>query len=71
MSQVLDLTEGDLEPKPSFGARIRLDYLAGMAKQEGRLVLLLDVDKVLSVAELELADAVSGEQASQVVESDR
>ena len=53
--EVLELDGGEIEPAPSFGAGIRLDYLAGMAKVGKGLVLLLDLDRALSADELELA----------------
>jgi purine-binding chemotaxis protein CheW len=68
VSQVLDFGPEDLEPKPSFGPRIRLDYLAGMGKQDKRFVLLLDIDRVLSAGELQLAESVS-ESATQTAET--
>jgi len=52
VSQVIDLTGEQIEPPPSFGTGIRLDFLTGMGKAEGRLVLILDLDRILSPVEL-------------------
>jgi purine-binding chemotaxis protein CheW len=52
MSRVLDLGPGEIEPVPSFGVPIKLDYLLGMGRAEPRFVLLLDIDRVLSPEEL-------------------
>lgn len=53
---VVDLASSDIEPPPPFGARVRLDFLQGIAKlgSEGarKLALLLDLDRVLSLDEL-------------------
>jgi purine-binding chemotaxis protein CheW len=58
VNAVLDIPGGDIEPPPSFGARIRTDYIQGMAKVNGRFVILLDVNQVLAAEELlELAEA--------------
>ena len=50
-----------IEPPPSFGARIRAEFIAGMGKVAKGFVILLDADRVLSVEELAaiggLADA--------------
>jgi purine-binding chemotaxis protein CheW len=49
VNEVLDLPAADIEPPPSFGAAIRSDFIHGMGKIRGRFVILLDVDKVLSL----------------------
>ena len=53
VSQVLDLPATEIEPPPPFGTNIRVDFLTGMGKLEGRLVLILDLDRILSPIELE------------------
>jgi purine-binding chemotaxis protein CheW len=52
VSQVLDLGPGDIERPPSFGTRVRADYLEGMGRVGKGFVLLLDTDRVLSSREL-------------------
>jgi len=52
VSQVLDVLPGDIEPAPAFGTAVRVDYLLGIGRLTDRFVLLLDIDRVLSAAEL-------------------
>lgn len=52
VSEVLEIPAGDIEPPPEFGARIRIDFIRGMGKVGGRFVVLLDVDRVLSLDEV-------------------
>ena len=52
VNEVLDIAAGDIEPPPSFGTRLRSDFLQGMAKLGGRFVILLDVDQVLRLDEV-------------------
>ena len=52
VSEVVDIRETEIEPPPSFGTNVRVDFLTGMGKLAGRLVLILDLDRVLSPAEL-------------------
>lgn len=52
VSAVLDIPDGDIEPPPAFGARIRTDFIAGMGKIAGKFVIILDVQRVLSVEEM-------------------
>jgi purine-binding chemotaxis protein CheW len=53
VAQVVDLSAADIEPPPSFGTNIRVDFLTGMGKLDGRLILMLDIDRVLSPVELQ------------------
>jgi len=59
VSQVIELGPGDIEAPPSFGTRVRVDFLRGMGKLDGRFVLILDIDRVLSARELLLASEAS------------
>lgn len=54
VSEVLEIPAGDIEPAPAFGAKIRADFIRGMGKVNGRFVIILDVDRVLSVDDLAL-----------------
>jgi len=53
VSEVVDLAADQIEPPPAFGTGIRVDFLTGMAKLDGRLALILDIDRVLSPVELQ------------------
>ena len=58
VSAVQEIPATQIEPPPSFGARIRADFISGMAKVAGTFVIVLQVDKVLSMDEMsQLADA--------------
>jgi len=48
VSEVLDIPAQDIEDPPSFGADVNTDYILGIGKSEGRVKLLLDIDKVLA-----------------------
>lgn len=52
VNEVLDIAAGEIEPAPSFGAKIRADFIRGMGKVEGKFVIILDVDHVLSLDEM-------------------
>lgn len=59
VSEVIDLRPADIAPPPAFGTRVRVDYLTGMGKADKKFVLLLDLDRVLSEAELLSAAAAA------------
>ena len=52
VSEVLDIPAGEIEPPPSFGAKIRADFIFGMGKVDGKFVIILNIGKVLSVEEI-------------------
>ncbi|MFZ2853031.1 MAG: chemotaxis protein CheW [Rhodocyclaceae bacterium] len=54
VSEVLDIPGNEIEPPPAFGARIRADFIFGMGKVAGKFVILLDIDRMLSVEEIAL-----------------
>jgi purine-binding chemotaxis protein CheW len=49
---VLDIESGDVEPAPPFGAGIRTDFIAGMARDERGFTIILDVRRVLSLEDI-------------------
>lgn len=55
VSEVLDFTSDQIEPAPAFGTHVRVDYLLGMGKLDRKLVLILDIDRLLSPVDLEVA----------------
>ena len=54
VSEVLDIPRTEIEAPPAFGAKIRTDFIHGMGKVAGRFVIILDVQRVLSVEEIAL-----------------
>ncbi|MCB4361965.1 chemotaxis protein CheW [Quatrionicoccus australiensis] len=52
VSEVLEIPSSEIEPPPSFGARIRADFIFGMGKVAGKFVILLNLENVLSVEEI-------------------
>ena len=52
VSEVLSIKGEDIEDTPTFGTRLNTDYILGMAKMEGGVKILLDIDRVLSDEEI-------------------
>ena len=58
--QVIDLKPQEIEEPPTFGTRVKVDYLLGMARAGKKFCLILDTEKVLSTDELlELPDSIA------------
>ncbi len=63
VSEVLEIPASEIEPAPSFGSRIRSDFLQGMGKVDGRFVMILSLGHVLSVDELAQLGEAAGAAA--------
>jgi purine-binding chemotaxis protein CheW len=59
VSEVLDIASQAIEDAPSFGAGVDSDYILGIGKSEGRIKLLLDIDKVLTTEDIADISAAS------------
>jgi purine-binding chemotaxis protein CheW len=61
VNEVVDIGQQEIEPPPSFGTGIRPDFISGMAKRNDKFIILLNVNRVLSVEEMtELSKASIG-----------
>ena len=52
VNAVLEIPADRIAPPPPFGAAIRADFVAGMGKIHDQFVIILNIDKVLSVGEM-------------------
>ena len=57
VSDVVDVAAKDLLPVPGMGVAVDTEYLRGLVTQGDRMVLLLDVDKLLHPQDLEMLEA--------------
>ena len=60
VNAVLEIPRSEIEPPPSFGAKIRSDFIEGMGKVGGKFVILLNVHQVLSTEEVGALGQVAG-----------
>lgn len=49
---VLEIPASEIEPPPTFGTKIRSDFIEGIGKINGKFVVLLNVNQVLSTEEI-------------------
>lgn len=54
VNEVRELAAGEIEPSPCFGSQIRADFILGMGKLDERLVVMLDVSRVISAEDRQL-----------------
>lgn len=53
VSEVLDIANEEIEDPPALGKSVSSDYILGIGKSEGKVKLLLDIDKALSTNDIE------------------
>ena len=56
VNEVVQVAATDVEPVPALGDDMKLDFVTGLSKTKGRVIVLLDVDKAMqgqSLAELQ------------------
>jgi purine-binding chemotaxis protein CheW len=62
--EVLSIPREEIEDAPAFGSEVETDYILGIGKAEGRVKLLLDIDKVLASGNIEEYAAMTEENAA-------
>ncbi len=56
VSDVLTLQEEQVKPPPEFGLGLPLDYLYGLGNLDDRMLVLVDIEKLLSSEDLALVE---------------
>jgi purine-binding chemotaxis protein CheW len=64
VTEVIDIGAGEIEPPPSFGARIRTEFIRGMARRQARFVIVLDIERVLAMEDIAGAAQAAGALAA-------
>lgn len=61
VQEVLDIADNQIDPPPPLGGGVDTSFVMGMGKIKDDVKILLDIDKVLDIAELdELAEQAAG-----------
>jgi purine-binding chemotaxis protein CheW len=59
VQEVLRIPRSVTEPPPSLAGRVKAEYITAVGKLEDRLLILLDLEKILTVDEHEAVKAVA------------
>jgi purine-binding chemotaxis protein CheW len=57
VADVVALTEGEIKPPPEFATSVNIEYVMGLGARGERMLILLDIEKLISSQELGLFDA--------------
>jgi purine-binding chemotaxis protein CheW len=52
VSEVVNIQQGEIEPSPEYDAQIEGNFLTGLGKMKDKVILILDIEKILSREEL-------------------
>ena len=63
VQEVFELEPAQVEPAPRIGTKLNTEFILGMGKRDDHFVIILDIDKVFSSEELDIANAMRGEAA--------
>lgn len=59
VSEVLNIKEEDIEDTPAFGTKLDTEFIMGMAKLDGGVKILLDIDRVLNAEDITALEAAA------------
>lgn len=61
VQEVIEMEPQQIEAAPHIGSRLNTDFIKGMGKHDNRFIMILDIDRVFSGAELL---SVAGKEAA-------
>jgi purine-binding chemotaxis protein CheW len=53
VQEVIEMEPEQIEAAPHIGTHLNTDFIRGMGKHDGRFIMILDIDRVFTAAELE------------------
>lgn len=59
VSDVMTLSPDQIKPAPEFGVTLSSDFLSGLGSLDDRMLVLVDIDKLLTSDEMALVERVS------------
>ena len=59
VSDVLTLARGEIKPAPEFGAQLATEYITGLGTVEGRMLILMDIEKLMTSSDMALIERLA------------
>lgn len=67
VSDVLSLTTEQIKPAPEFSVTLSTEYLMGLGAVDERMIILVDIEKLLSSEEMELVDKIHNDASAHAL----
>lgn len=64
VNEILDISESNIQPTPDFGTDIRTDFIQAMGRVEENFIILLAINRILSIDELSQLQRVASSHAN-------
>ncbi len=59
VSDVYNVSEGDIKPSPDFGSAVNTAFVKGLATVDDKMVIIMDIDQLLNSDELSIMDSMT------------
>ena len=59
VSDVITLTAEQLKPAPEFGTSLDTQYITGLGTVDDRMIIVVDIEKLMSSSDMELVEAAA------------
>lgn len=59
VSEVYSVPESEIRDAPDFGTKVRTEFIKGLATIDEKMVIIIDIDKMLNSDELAVVESVS------------
>ncbi|MFC3460999.1 MULTISPECIES: chemotaxis protein CheW [Massilia] len=59
VSDVISLTAEQIKPAPDMGGALNTDYLIGLGTVDERMIILVDIDRLMSADEMGVIDSIA------------
>jgi purine-binding chemotaxis protein CheW len=67
VSDVYDVAENEIKPPPDFGSVISMEFIRGLATVNEKMVIILDIDRLLNSGELAIMEQHVAEKMPAVM----
>ncbi|MDR2301752.1 MAG: chemotaxis protein CheW [Deltaproteobacteria bacterium] len=69
VSEVITINQADIVPAPEFGSKLKSEYIKGMAKTKTQVLIILDIDLILTDEELTFGPKAAAAEPQENQES--
>ena len=70
VNEILDIAEANIQPAPDFGTDMRTDFIQAMGRVDDNFIILLAINRILSIDELSQLQRVATNQANLTLSDD-
>ena len=60
VQEVIDIKPEDIEPPPTIGTAIDVDFISGMGKKHDNFIVIVDISRIFSEKELSNLQKIKG-----------